>query len=50
MMNKAAIVIAIKDRPAELRSLLRNLEARSHRPDEVIVVDSSREASSNEDF
>jgi len=36
---KIAFVIATKDRPGELRSLMRNLEEQSHKPDEVIVVD-----------
>jgi GT2 family glycosyltransferase len=36
---KIAFVIATKDRPGELRSLMRSLEEQSHKPDEVILVD-----------
>jgi GT2 family glycosyltransferase len=36
---KIAFIIATKDRPGELRSLMRSLEEQSHKPDEVILVD-----------
>lgn len=36
---KIAFVVATKDRPEELHSLLRCLEEQSYKPDEVIVVD-----------
>jgi len=49
-MNRVALIIATKDRPAELCSLLRNLEGQSYKPAEIIVVDSSQTASLNEDL
>ena len=40
-MNKLAFVIPTKDRPEELRRLLKSLALQSATPDEVIVVDGS---------
>jgi len=42
-MNKLAFVIPTKDRPEELRRLLKSLETQSALPAEVVVVDGSRE-------
>ncbi len=38
-----ALIIATKDRPVEIRRLLRSLRAQSRRPDQVIVVDGGTE-------
>jgi GT2 family glycosyltransferase len=40
---RMAFVVATKDRPREIDLLLRNLEAQTRRPDEVVVVDGGRE-------
>ena len=37
--SKITFVVATKDRPGELRSLIRSLEEQSYKPDELIVVD-----------
>jgi len=38
---KIAFVIATKDRPHDLRKMLRSLWEQSHRPDQIVIVDSS---------
>lgn len=38
--NKIAFIIATKERPKELRRLLKSLEIQSYRPDQVIIVES----------
>ena len=40
-MKKVAFVVATKDRPHDLRKMLRSLSAQSHRPDQIVIVDSS---------
>jgi GT2 family glycosyltransferase len=40
---RATFVVATKDRPGELRRLLRSLEAQTSPPAEVVVVDGSRD-------
>ena len=42
--NKIALVIATKDRPQELRRLLRSLESQSYFPDQVVIVDGSAQS------
>jgi len=39
---KIAFVIATKDRPSELRNLLKSLSAQLSKPDQVVIIDSSR--------
>jgi GT2 family glycosyltransferase len=39
--NKLAFVVATKDRPDEIRTLMKNLSSQSRRPDELIIVDGS---------
>jgi len=41
--HKIAFVVATKDRPVELRNMLRSLEAQSYKPDQIIIVDGSAE-------
>lgn len=41
--RKLAFVIATKDRPDDLRKMLTSLDTQSHRPDQVVIVDSSAE-------
>ena len=43
MTNKIAIVVATKDRPADLRRLLESLGQQTIPPDEIVIVDASRE-------
>lgn len=43
MSHKIAFVVATKDRPVELRNLLKSLEAQSYKPDQIIIVDGSAE-------
>jgi len=38
---KIAFVVATKDRPEDLRTMLSSLADQSHRPDQVVIVDSS---------
>ena len=38
---KIAFVVATKDRPGDLRTMLRSLADQSRRPDQVVIVDSS---------
>jgi GT2 family glycosyltransferase len=40
---KVAFVVATKDRPEDLRRMLASLRAQSRQPDQVVVVDASRE-------
>ena len=40
-MKKVAFVVATKDRPHDLRKMLRSLWEQSHRPDQIVIVDSS---------
>src|SRR5665213_2801863 len=40
-MKTIGFVIATKDRPADLRRMLRSIATQTHRPDLVIIVDSS---------
>lgn len=44
LKNKIAFVIATKDRPEELRRLLKSLENQTTLPEEVIVVDGSEKS------
>ena len=37
--HKVGLIVATKDRPAELRRLFKSLETQSYRLDEVIIVD-----------
>jgi len=39
--NKIAFVVATKDRPSELRRLLKNLETQSYKPDQIVIVEGS---------
>ena len=39
--NNIAFVVATKDRPGDLRTMLRSLADQSRRPDQVVIVDSS---------
>ena len=39
--NNIAFVVATKDRPGDLRIMLRSLAGQSRRPDQVVIVDSS---------
>jgi len=41
--SKVAFVVATKDRPAELRRLLRSLVQQDPRPSQVVIVDASKE-------
>jgi GT2 family glycosyltransferase len=47
MRHKIAFIIPTKERPKELFRLLKNLEDQTYRPDQVIVVDGSREPLEN---
>jgi len=38
---KVSVVVATKDRPDDLRTMLRSMADQSHRPDQVVIVDSS---------
>ena len=40
-MKKIAFVVATKDRPHDLRKMLRSLSEQSHRSDQIVIVDSS---------
>lgn len=40
-MNKFALIIATKDRPAQLQRLLNNIAEQSLQPDQIVVVDGS---------
>ena len=40
-IKRIAFVVATKDRPHDLRKMLRSLWEQSHRPDQIVVVDSS---------
>ncbi len=40
-MKKIAFVVATKDRPHDLRKLLKSLSTQSHLPDQIVIVDSS---------
>ena len=42
-MTRVSVILCTKDRPAELMRVLDSLAMQSRRPDEVIVVDASRE-------
>lgn len=37
--NKIAFVVATKDRPEELRHMLRSLDRQTHRPDQIVIID-----------
>jgi len=39
--NKIAFVVATKDRPKDLRNLLKSLASQSRLPDQIVIVDSS---------
>jgi glycosyltransferase involved in cell wall biosynthesis len=41
--HKAALIVATKDRPGELRTMLKSLVAQSHLPEQVVIVDASAE-------
>jgi GT2 family glycosyltransferase len=45
--NTIAFVVATKDRPVELRNMLKSLEVQSYKPDQVIIVDGSAEPIEN---
>jgi hypothetical protein len=38
---KVSVVVATKDRPGDLRTMLQSLAEQSCRPDQVVIVDSS---------
>ena len=40
-LKKITFVVATKDRPDDLRKMLRSLLEQSHRPDQIVIVDSS---------
>ncbi len=40
-LKKIAFVVATKDRPDELRKMLESLLGQTHRPDQIVIVDSS---------
>jgi GT2 family glycosyltransferase len=40
-LKTIAFVVATKDRPDDLRKMLRSLWEQSHRPDQIVIVDSS---------
>jgi len=40
-LSQMAFVVATKDRPEDLRTMLRSMADQSHRPDQVVIVDSS---------
>lgn len=40
--NKIAFVVPTKDRPNDLRKMLQSLSDQTHRPDQIIIVDSSK--------
>jgi GT2 family glycosyltransferase len=42
--NKLAFVVATKDRPCELRNMLKSLGVQSYRPDQVVIVDGSEQS------
>lgn len=42
-MNKIAVIVATKDRPGELRTMLKSLSVQSHLPEQVVIVDSGAE-------
>lgn len=41
---RIAFIVATKDRPLELRNLLESLKAQSRKPDQIIVIDSSKKS------
>jgi GT2 family glycosyltransferase len=41
--NKIALVVATKDRPVELRNMLKSLEVQSYKIDQIIIVDGSED-------
>jgi len=42
-LKKFAFVVATKDRPHDLRKMLRSLLGQTHRPDQTVIIDSSIE-------
>jgi glycosyltransferase involved in cell wall biosynthesis len=42
VLHKIAFVVATKDRPCDLRKMLQSLSEQSQRPDQIVIVDSSR--------
>jgi GT2 family glycosyltransferase len=44
MTHKISIVVATKDRPADLRRLLESLRQQTVKPAEIVIVDASRES------
>jgi GT2 family glycosyltransferase len=44
MTHKISIVVATKDRPADLRRLLESLRQQTVKPAEVLIVDASSES------
>jgi GT2 family glycosyltransferase len=43
-MHSISLIVATKDRPEDLRRLLESLRRQTERPDEIVVVDASRES------
>ena len=44
MTHKISMVVATKDRPADLRRLLESLQQQTIKPTEIVIVDASRES------
>jgi glycosyltransferase involved in cell wall biosynthesis len=44
MIHKISLIVATKDRPNDLRTLLESLRRQTIAPAEIIVVDASRES------
>jgi GT2 family glycosyltransferase len=45
--HKIALVVATKDRPLELRNMLKSLDSQSCKPDQIIIVDGSAQLVKN---
>lgn len=43
-MHRISLIVATKDRPADLRTLLDSLRKQAHAPEEIIVVDASQDS------